>query len=143
MNTREATNKYRLGKWTEIIRECRSSGQTVAVWCANHDINPKNYYYWLKRVRTAACEALPSLSAENNSIVPVDIPLQATSTDCIEQEAASDIVLRFGSVTVEIHNNASATLIENTLRALKNVRRYFQSRENLYCLWSYGHAKIH
>jgi len=51
---KEATRKYCLNQWTEIIRECRSSGQTVSAWCAEHDINPKSHYYWLRRVREAA-----------------------------------------------------------------------------------------
>jgi transposase-like protein len=122
LNTREVTQKYRLSQWTEIIRECRSSGQTVSAWCADHDINPKSYYYWLRRVRTAACEALPSISTENNQIVPVNIPVHTADTSSEDQESSSDIVLRFGSVTLELRNNASATLIENTLRALQNVR---------------------
>lgn len=122
MNTREVANQYRLNKWTEIVRECRSSGQTISAWCAAHDINPKTYYYWLRRVRTAACEALPSLCSQNNPIVPVNIPLSTVGTDSADQEVSSDIILRFGGVTLEIRNHASATLIENTLRALQNVR---------------------
>ena len=122
MNTREATRKYRLNHWTEIIRECRSSGQTVSAWCADHNINPKSYYYWLRRVREAACEALTPISSENNIIVPVDIPSHAAGINSIAQKSAPDILLRFGSITLELHNNASTTLIENTLRALQNVR---------------------
>lgn len=122
MNTREVTKQYRLNKWTEIIRECRSSGQTVSAWCADHDINPKSYYYWLRRIRTAACEALPSLCSQNNPIVPVNIPVCTAGADSADQEVMSDIIIRFGGVTLEIHNNASTTLIENTLRALQNVR---------------------
>lgn len=122
MNTREVTNQYRLKKWTEIIRECRSSGQTISSWCADHDINSKTYYYWLRRVRTAACETLPSLCSQNNPIVPVNIPVSTAGTDSTNQELMSDIIIHFGSVTLEIHNNASTTLIENTLRALQNVR---------------------
>lgn len=122
MNTREVTNQYRLNKWTDIVRECRSSGQTVSAWCADNDISPASYYYWLKRIRTAACEALPSLCAQNNPIVPVNIPVPTVGTDPRNQEASSDIVIRLGAVTLEISNNASAILIENTLRALQNVR---------------------
>lgn len=122
MNTREVANQYRFNKWTEIIRECRSSGQTISSWCADHDINPKTYYYWLKRVRTAACEALPSLGSPNNPIVPVNIPLPTARTHSIDQEVLSDIIIRFGDITLEIRNHASTTLIENTLRALQNVR---------------------
>ncbi len=122
MNTREVTQKYRLNQWTEIIRECRSSGQTVSKWCADHDINPKSYYYWLRRVRTAACEALPSIGAGNSPIVPINIPVHTADLGYVNQESSPDILLRFGSVTLELRNNTSATLIENTLRALQNVR---------------------
>ncbi|MCM0760893.1 DUF2922 domain-containing protein [Sporomusa sphaeroides DSM 2875] len=38
MDTKEVTRQYRLNKWTEIIRKCRSSGQTISVWCASHNI---------------------------------------------------------------------------------------------------------
>jgi hypothetical protein len=69
----------------------------------------------------AACEALPSLCSQNNPIVPVNIHSTA-GTDSGDQEVLSDIIIRFGAVTLEIRNNASATLIENTLRALQNVR---------------------
>lgn len=123
MNTREITHNYRLNQWIQIIRECRSSGQTVLSWCNDHDINPKSYYYWLKRVRTAACEALPSLvTGSNNTIVAVDIPADKTEIESPSKEETSDIVLHFGTVTLELRNNASPTLIENTLRALQNVR---------------------
>jgi len=119
MNTREVARRYRLNQWAKIISECRSSGQTVKAWCADHDINPKTYYYWLRKVREAACEALPALG-ENNSIVPVDIAISAAGTD--SAETSSPITLRIGAVTLELRNNASAELIENTLRALQNAR---------------------
>ncbi|WP_103108913.1 IS66 family insertion sequence element accessory protein TnpA [Brevibacillus reuszeri] len=121
MDTREVTSQYRFNQWTEIVRQCRSSGQTVAVWCAENNIKPTSYYYWLRRIRKAACEVLPSLSG-NNPIVPVNIPDRAVETCSSDQESSSDIVLSFGAVKLEIRNNASATLIENTLRALQNVR---------------------
>ena len=91
MDTREVASQYRLSQWTEIVRQCRSSGQTVAVWCAENNINTTSYYYWLRRIRKAACEALPSLSG-NNLIVPVNIPVDTVETDSPDQESSSDIV---------------------------------------------------
>lgn len=122
MNTREVAQQYRLKQWIELIRERRSSGQTIAGWCAERNIRESSYYYWLKRVRKAACEALPSLKAEDNTIVPVNIPLHAAGSGTARQEASAAIVVRFGTVLLEIHNNASPALIENTLRALTHVR---------------------
>jgi len=122
LNTREVTQQYRLNQWIERIRACRGSGQTVAVWCAENNINPKSYYYWLKRVRTAACEALPSMKTEVNPIVPINIPIQSADSDLVNQETSAAIVVRFDAVTLEIRNDASPSLIENTLRALQYAR---------------------
>lgn len=122
MNTREITKQYRLQQWTELVRECRSSGQKVTAWCMEHDVNPKKYYYWLKCVRTAAGKALPSMIAGKTQIVPVNIPALPVVAGLTEPVTVSAITLRFDAITLEIHNNASTTLIENTLRALQNVR---------------------
>jgi len=124
LNTREITRQYRLNQWTEIIRECRSSGQKISVWCTENNISIKSYYYWLKLVRTAACESLPALSSGSQQIVPVKmpVPLIASEPTPAVQDSVSHIILRVGTVTVELHNGAATDLIENTLKALANVR---------------------
>ena len=122
MNIREITKQHRLKQWMEIIRECRSSGQTISAWCSEHNVNHKSYYYWLKRVRIATCESLPLVGANNQQIVPVKMPAPLMETSSSIQESSSPIVLRFGSVTLELHNGASSTLIENALKAIQNVR---------------------
>lgn len=122
MDTSKVAQQYRLNQWIQRIRECRSSGQTVAVWCAEHNIRLSSYFYWLKRVRQAACEALPSLNIESNKIVPVSLPVSGNDGGSTNQESSPDIVIRIGAVAMEVHANASQLLIENTLRALQNVR---------------------
>lgn len=122
MNSREVTHQYRLNKWAEIIRECRSSGQTNSAWCAENNVNIKSYYYWLKRVRLAASESLPALTSTNQSIVPVKMPVSRLETDLPAKESPAAIVVRVGSITLELHNGAAPALIETTLKALQNVR---------------------
>lgn len=122
MDTRAVAQQYRLNQWTEIIRECRSSGKTISVWCAEHNINSKSYYYWLRRVRTAACESLPVISTGEQQIVPVKMPVSQIKAISMVSESSSHIILHMGSVTVELKNGATTELIENTLRALTHVR---------------------
>lgn len=123
MNTKKVTKQYRLNKWMEIIRECRSSGQTITTWCTEHNVNSKSYYYWLKRVREAACEALPALHTDQSTIVPIDLSVPKTRNHHVDTVSnSSDIVIHMGTVTLEIRNHASPTLIEHTLRALQHVR---------------------
>lgn len=126
MNTRKVTMEYRMNQWIGIIRECRDSGQTVTSWCREHDINTKSYYYWLRKVRNAACNALPTIKTEGH-IVPLEIQKVSTSSPADSTHGPSktdlaDIVLRIGSVVLEIHNSASASLIESMMKALQNAR---------------------
>jgi hypothetical protein len=124
MNTREITRQYRLKQWTELIRECRSSGQTVAAWCVGKSINPKSYYYWLRKVREAACDSLPACNNRSDQlIVPVSRATQeSTLSPSPQAEKNYDLRIHLGSIAVDLSNTASASLIENTLKALHDVR---------------------
>ena len=46
-------------EWAERIRHCRESGLTVAEWCRQNSINPKTYYYHLRKIRKEICEQIP------------------------------------------------------------------------------------
>ena len=37
-------NKVRINEWSEMVKDCRSSGLTVQQWCDANDINIKTYY---------------------------------------------------------------------------------------------------
>lgn len=123
MQTVEMRNRYRLQQWTEIIRDCRSSGQTVVRWCADHEVNVKSYYYWLRKVREAACESLPpSLSPNESTLVPVPSSLRANTLRSKDTSEQAAIILRTEAVTIEIHPHVSTELLEQTLRILQYVR---------------------
>ena len=41
----------RLREWEQQIEEQKSSGQSIQEWCKQKGINPKTYYYHLRKVR--------------------------------------------------------------------------------------------
>ena len=112
MNTSKVAQQYWLNQWAKRIHECRSSGQTVTVWCVEHNIKLSSYFYWLRRVREAACESLPALNTESNQIVPIDLPLTKIDSGPSDEGTLPDIVIRIGTATIEVHNNASQTLLK-------------------------------
>lgn len=125
MDTQEVKRQHRLNQWIEIVRQCRSSGQTVSAWCAENNINPKRYYYWLRCVRMAACELLPTSGGNELSIVPVTLSSSLHKTDSVAPiiiGAPAPLVLRIGSATLELRNGASPELIAHTLKAITHVR---------------------
>jgi transposase-like protein len=122
MTTREIAHQYRLSQWTEIIRECRGSGQTVKRWCKEHDVSDKSYYYWLRKVREAACNTLPQTGGNSQIMVPVNTTSELAKDVQTEiNNLPYDLRIHFGSCTIDISNNASTGLIENTLKVIKNV----------------------
>jgi len=42
MNMRETTTKFRLANWTEKIRECGASGETIKNFCLKRGITKKH-----------------------------------------------------------------------------------------------------
>ena len=43
--------KVRLQEWEQQIEEQKTSGLSVQEWCVQNGINPKTYYYHLRKVR--------------------------------------------------------------------------------------------
>ena len=61
MKAREATKRYRLSKWAETIQERTSSGERVEEFCIRKGISKYQYFYWLRKLRSAAGEQLTEL----------------------------------------------------------------------------------
>lgn len=120
MDIQKLNKSGRLSEWIQMVSQCRNSGMTVSAWCAEHGINPKTYYYRLKRV----CEAIPE-GAE-----PAKLPMPQKEAKPVFAEVTptgrhkgSDaaITVRFGSAEMKIHNGAVAETIEAALRALSRI----------------------
>ncbi len=121
MDSTIMSRQYKLQKWTEIIRTCRSSGLTVAKWCEENSVTPSNYYYWLKRVRQNACDTLPAVNNHSNTIVPLVIE-ESITPDKIVSDQSYALRLIVSGYTLEFSNDASPILIENALKVLNHVR---------------------
>ena len=121
MDTRKIDNEIKMNQWMEIIRECRSSGQPVRSWCNEHDVNEKRYYYWLRKIRTAACNTLPDNLGGSQVIVPLKLEGLKQEPEATVSIQGAAIVIRLNSAVVEIQNGATGSVIENTLQAIKNL----------------------
>jgi len=116
MNMKKISHEMNLQKWTQVVEECRNSGQTAVSWCAERNINIKTYYYWQRRVCNAVCK---ELAITNNNIqqspafAEVILPVRNTS------EVA--ITLNINNITLQIHNGADESVVAQTLRILKSI----------------------
>ena len=115
MISKEATHMYRLQQCTEAVKDCKSSGKTVAAWYQDNGISSKPYYYWQKIVRDAACKEL-TLRQE----APLPAPVFAECSIPAASGTAA-VILHLNCGTVEIQNGADEGVIAGTLRVLKNL----------------------
>lgn len=109
------THEVRLRHWQQVIEQCQSrpEWQTAKDWMADNGINPKTYYYWLRKVRqkvyneaTAAemaatvnerCPTLPvqTCASEKSSFLPVQA---VQSEHCPVQPAQTDLDVSFAEI---------------------------------------------
>lgn len=63
--------EVRLREWAAQVEAQRASGLSVKEFCRENGINPKTYYYHLRKVREECLSAAPA-------IVPVSVPRNNT-----------------------------------------------------------------
>ena len=112
------THKVRCEQLTNIIKECLASGMPKMTWFREHGISDKSFFYWQRILREEAY-----LSTLENTLTPAvkenSVP---TTTDFVEikmtdhtSSSASpfkpDVVIRRGSVSIEISNTATEELL--------------------------------
>lgn len=70
------THDYNLKLWINRINECHASGLTVSKWCEENNIGIKNYYYWMRKIKREAFDALPEeLRKKAASAVNLTMPV--------------------------------------------------------------------
>ena len=61
MDVQKISQQVTMERWMETIRQCRESGMPVRHWCKLNDVKEATYYFWLKKIRTLACELIISV----------------------------------------------------------------------------------
>ena len=100
-------DEYRLRNWMEIIRECRDSGLSNKDFCAQRGIAEKTYYYWLRKVRTAAVSTEPQL-------VRLEEPQKPGSA-----EPGDMIEIRYGRTELKLPENVDLKAVAILLNSLR------------------------
>lgn len=109
-------NQYRLEQWTRLIQDCQSSGMRVDDWCEANGVTHHAYYYWLRKVRKAACQDLSVTSEMESSTYFKQLEVQVPTANT---QAA--VIIHLPSATLEIQNGATQQTVEAVLLALKSI----------------------
>lgn len=116
------THSQKLSLCIKRIGECRASNQKVSDWCTAHDVSIKSYYYWFRKIKREAFDAIP---AERKPKVPT-VSSQPSMFAEVPQTTAdfsssTAVIIRLGNTTLEIQNGADQETIEHTLRTIRHL----------------------
>ena len=121
MNVQELAHAARVTEWQERIRMCRSSGQSVTCWCAEHQISPKTYYRWERICLAEAAERLGYTGDDNQGLIKVNpAELSEKSHQTSTTTMATELVIRCGQVSLEINSDTPVTRIAELVAALNS-----------------------
>lgn len=101
-----------LMEWSRRVADCRSSGMSVTRWCTEHNVKPKTYYNWQKKV-FAAMLSQQQAEASDTTTRFVELPLPADKTLSTAAEKQTDLVasVRIGSASLDVYGGASAEIV--------------------------------
>jgi len=100
-------NEYRLQQWAKIAEECARSGMSNRKFLAERGIPEKSYYYWLRRLREAAADAM----------TPQLVEVRFNGSD-VRSGALS---MRYQGAELVITESTPMSALDMALKALKKL----------------------
>ena len=106
----------RLQEWSAKVAECRSSGNSVKAWCAEHGIALKTYYNWERQIVREATQKYvlpaPVQSGVLLQINPEEMPNDTTNASW------ATISIRHGESAITLPAGSSMESIAELVKAL-------------------------
>ena len=112
-----------LMEWSRRVADCRSSGMSVTRWCTEHNVKPKTYYNWQKKVFSAML-AQQQAEASDASSKFAELPLPPDEKQLITAEKQRDLVasVRIGDASLEVYGGASTEIVSSLCKVLCHAK---------------------
>jgi len=112
IDTRKVKTEYRMGQWTQLLREKAGTGESISVFCNRIGVNKNTYFYWQKKLREAAAVVLESSESSPQSwALAVQTP----------QPKSSEITIEINGCRITITPETNAEFLAKICRTLKNI----------------------
>lgn len=119
MNVTEIKAQMHMQEWTKLIENRQNSGLSIKEWCGQNNLPESRYYYYLKKLRLAACEQLVGDGQNTAQFALVPKQARAASPSAV---GAGSIRITLPGAVVEIGEGAREAQIRFTLEVLLNAQ---------------------
>ena len=126
MTIQSAGRQQNLLAWSQRVADCRSSGMSVNRWCAEHDINPKTYYNWQKKVFAAMIEQqrmLVEVTETRSRFAELPAPMADPAPTPEPAVQRNDIVatVRVGGASFDVYSGVEAEIVATLCKVLRHA----------------------
>ena len=118
--TREATRRFRIQQWSQIIHDRVQSGMTIKEYCRKNQLSRDAYFYWARIIKEQAITELTvteqqfvELPASREDIAPTIYPGSGSEY--------SELLLTVGQVQITVTEKTSSDLLSRTLEVVRNA----------------------
>ncbi|QDI90435.1 IS66 family insertion sequence hypothetical protein [Salicibibacter halophilus] len=99
-------------EWKARYDAWKESGQRVAEWCREQDINVNQMYYWVQRFKD------DKISSEPDSTQWLTV--QVDDDDPIPSGGSEPIFIHYGAISVEVRPGAHVGLLSDIIHVLRS-----------------------
>ena len=113
-----------LMEWSRRVADCRSSGMSVTRWCSEHNVKPKTYYNWQKKVFAAMLAQQQEEEMSEASIRFAELPAPPDETQLTAAKKQTDLVasVRIGDASLEVYGGASPEIVSALCKVLCHAK---------------------
>lgn len=113
MDTRLAATNIRMQQWMTDFKEKTESGLTVDEYCDQKGISRNAYYYWLRKVRSAALE--------HTTFVELKVPETEPDTQISTSVFVPQLTIVKNDAAIGINSTTPKELLALALEAVSHV----------------------
>ena len=129
IDSKTATNEFRLEQWRGIIQDRINSGLLVDDYCEQHNLSRNAYYYWLRKIKqdmiinkSTELVCQDKISTET-SIVELKPPKSDNYTEAnCKVSLESQLLLSVDGVTITVSDRTSDELLTRVLKAVRYAK---------------------
>lgn len=120
-----------LMEWSRHVADCRSSGMSVTRWCTEHNVKPKTYYNWQKKVFAAMlAQQQAEMSEASHGFAELPLPTDKTLSTAAEKQTDLVASVRIGNASLDVYGGASAEIVSALCGVLSHVPDLFPGCRN-------------
>lgn len=109
--------------WYDLIQQCRASGKSDYQWLKENNIKSATFYYHVKKLREKSYPLPESTKRSSFPQVQEVVPVFFREPEISQtlESTSTAIRIRWNGICIEISNEASQKVIQNTLSVLHGL----------------------